>query len=549
MLAAARTGAPLVQADALRLPVPDGRVDGVTCGFALRNFVELGPFLTELGRVARPGGRIALLEVAEPANPVLRTGHGVYFGHVVPRIGGLLSDGDAYRYLPKSVAYLPPTSELMALVRDAGFPDATRTTLSGGISQLIVGTRAQLTGPAAHARRPDPTPRRRRRPARRSRAPTAGSSSAAVPAWPAAGSRPRVTVDRVDEVLAAIAVDDEVGRPGCGPIAFGALPFHPDRGAELVVPSLVVGTDGEGTRWITTVGAEPEAPPVPAELAAPANPHPLPSHFDVRTVQDPADWCAAVAEATTRIRAGALDKVVLAREVVVTTDVALRVDEIVARLRVAFAGCYVFSIDGMVGASPELLVSRHGRPRARPAHGGHRTARRRPPVRRPARGGAPGLPHLPPRAPGHHRHGPRHAAPVLLLPRRRGRALGGGPAQRVAPRHPRRGAAVAPRRHRCSSWPGRCTPPRPCAAVPATRPGRRSTSSSPRRAIATPALVGWVDGHGNGTWAVGIRCAQVEGNVARLHGGCGIVADSDPPTELAESRAKLQAVLGAIVRP
>jgi demethylmenaquinone methyltransferase/2-methoxy-6-polyprenyl-1,4-benzoquinol methylase len=142
MLAAARTGAPLVQADALRLPVADGRVDGVTCGFALRNFVELGPFLTELGRVTRPGGRIALLEVAEPANPVLRTGHGVYFGHVVPRIGGLLSDGDAYRYLPKSVAYLPPTAELMALVRDAGFPDATRTTLSGGISQLIVGTRA-----------------------------------------------------------------------------------------------------------------------------------------------------------------------------------------------------------------------------------------------------------------------------------------------------------------------------------------------------------------------------------------------------------------------
>ena len=61
MLAAARTGAPLVQGDALRLPVPDGSVDGVTCGFALRNFVDLAPFLAELGRVTRPGGRIALL--------------------------------------------------------------------------------------------------------------------------------------------------------------------------------------------------------------------------------------------------------------------------------------------------------------------------------------------------------------------------------------------------------------------------------------------------------------------------------------------------------
>ena len=141
MLAAARTEAPLAQADALRLPVPDASVDGVTCGFALRNLVDLGAFLDELGRVVRPGGRIALLEVAQPHNPVMRWGHGIYFGKVVPRIGGLLSDPAAYRYLPKSVAYLPPVPELVRMVRVAGFPDATRTALSGGISQLLVGTR------------------------------------------------------------------------------------------------------------------------------------------------------------------------------------------------------------------------------------------------------------------------------------------------------------------------------------------------------------------------------------------------------------------------
>ena len=89
----------------------------------------------------RPGGRIALLEVAEPPNPIMRFGHGVYFGKVVPRIGALLSDGSAYRYLPKSVAYLPEPDELVASIRRAGFGDATRTTLSGGISQLLVGTR------------------------------------------------------------------------------------------------------------------------------------------------------------------------------------------------------------------------------------------------------------------------------------------------------------------------------------------------------------------------------------------------------------------------
>jgi demethylmenaquinone methyltransferase / 2-methoxy-6-polyprenyl-1,4-benzoquinol methylase len=142
MLAAARTTAPLVHGDALRLPVADGTVDGVTCGFALRNFVDLGAFLAELGRVTRPGGRIALLDVATPANRVVRTGHGVYFGRVVPVIGGLLSDARAYRYLPRSVAYLPEPAELVAMVARAGFPDVRRQLLTGGISQLLTGTRA-----------------------------------------------------------------------------------------------------------------------------------------------------------------------------------------------------------------------------------------------------------------------------------------------------------------------------------------------------------------------------------------------------------------------
>jgi demethylmenaquinone methyltransferase/2-methoxy-6-polyprenyl-1,4-benzoquinol methylase len=141
MLAAARTDAPLVQGDALCLPVPARAVDGVTCGFALRNFVELEPFFAELARVVRPDGRIALLEVAEPANPILRTGHRVYFGKVVPLIGKLLSDGAAYRYLPKSVAYLPPPDTMLRMIEAAGFRDVRRILLSGGITQLIVGSR------------------------------------------------------------------------------------------------------------------------------------------------------------------------------------------------------------------------------------------------------------------------------------------------------------------------------------------------------------------------------------------------------------------------
>jgi demethylmenaquinone methyltransferase / 2-methoxy-6-polyprenyl-1,4-benzoquinol methylase len=142
MLAAARTSAPLARGDALSLPVPDGAVDGVVCGFALRNFLALEPFLAECARVLRPAGRVALLEVAAPVNPLLRAGHSVYFGKVVPLVGGLLSDRAAYRYLPKSVAYLPPGDGLVSLLVTAGFPDARRRLLSVGIAQLLTGTRA-----------------------------------------------------------------------------------------------------------------------------------------------------------------------------------------------------------------------------------------------------------------------------------------------------------------------------------------------------------------------------------------------------------------------
>jgi demethylmenaquinone methyltransferase/2-methoxy-6-polyprenyl-1,4-benzoquinol methylase len=142
MLAAARTGAPLLQGDALRLPVRTGGVDGVTCGFALRNFVALEPMFAELARVVRPGGRIGLLEVATPPNRLLRAGHSVYFGKVVPMIGGLLSDPAAYRYLPRSVAYLPEPDDLRAMIADAGFVDVQRRLLSVGIAQLLTATRS-----------------------------------------------------------------------------------------------------------------------------------------------------------------------------------------------------------------------------------------------------------------------------------------------------------------------------------------------------------------------------------------------------------------------
>ncbi len=141
MLAADRSGAPRVQCDILRLPVPDGAVDGVTCGFALRNLVDLPTFFAELARVVRPGGRIALLDVGVPHRRLVRWGNNVYFGKVVPRIGALLSDGAAYRYLPRSVAYLPAPERMVAELAAVGFSDVRHRQLTGGLTQLLTATR------------------------------------------------------------------------------------------------------------------------------------------------------------------------------------------------------------------------------------------------------------------------------------------------------------------------------------------------------------------------------------------------------------------------
>lgn len=141
MLSADRSGAPRSQVDILRLPIPNMCVDGITCGFALRNLENLQMFFTELARVTRHGGRIALLDVSVPTNRFIRFGNSIYFGRIVPIIGGLFSNRAAYRYLPRSVAYLPEPEQLIAMLKQSGFADASHTQLSGGLTQLLVATR------------------------------------------------------------------------------------------------------------------------------------------------------------------------------------------------------------------------------------------------------------------------------------------------------------------------------------------------------------------------------------------------------------------------
>ena len=145
MLSNARTDELLVQADGAQMPFATGSLDGLTCGFALRNFVELGAVFDEIGRIVRPGGRIALLDASAPDNPIVKAVHGVYFGKAVPFIGGMLSDKRAYGYLPRSLSYLPPRDELLDRLRAAGFINVNHKQLTLGAAQLITATRASVS--------------------------------------------------------------------------------------------------------------------------------------------------------------------------------------------------------------------------------------------------------------------------------------------------------------------------------------------------------------------------------------------------------------------
>ncbi len=142
MLAVARDTPRRVQADAAHLPFGDGSVDGVTCGYALRNFTDLEATLAEVARVLRPGGRLSVLEVAEPRSGLWRTGFRLWFRHVVPIVGAIFSDRSAYRYLPASTAYLPDAPEIRAMLGRVGFRAINHRRILGGLSQQFLATRS-----------------------------------------------------------------------------------------------------------------------------------------------------------------------------------------------------------------------------------------------------------------------------------------------------------------------------------------------------------------------------------------------------------------------
>jgi menaquinone-specific isochorismate synthase len=352
-------------------------------------------------------------------------------------------------------------------------------------------------------------------------------------------------VERVGEVLASIESRDEVGTPGSGPVAFGALPFDRDAAATLVVPAVLHGRSAEGTRWRTTVTVDGAEPPhdVAAGAGGPSTPH----EVRVRSVRPAAEWTDAVRTATERIRSGELTKVVLARELRLDSDVPIDAGQLLARLRAMYPAALAFAVDGFVGASPELLVSRVGDVvRAHPMAGTTPCT-------------------------GEPEADQRRAAELLASDKNRIEHqitidmvhdtllswcsfLDAEPTPSVVP--------AGPVQHLASVVEGRLSRPAPpvldlvaalhptpavggwpraeaLAVIDQLEPDDRGRYAGP---------VGWTDAAGNGAWAVGIRSVQLDGTEARLFAGVGVVADSDPMAELEETRAKAQALLGTLVR-
>jgi demethylmenaquinone methyltransferase / 2-methoxy-6-polyprenyl-1,4-benzoquinol methylase len=144
MLELARKKAPaidFVRGNALELPFGDGEFDAVTVGFGARNFADLERGVREMARVTRVGGRVVILEITTPQKPPLSWFFRVWFDRIVPALGGLAGDPDAYSYLPSSVRRFPGPGELAALLAAAGLTDVRWVLTAGGIIAIHAGTR------------------------------------------------------------------------------------------------------------------------------------------------------------------------------------------------------------------------------------------------------------------------------------------------------------------------------------------------------------------------------------------------------------------------
>ena len=340
--------------------------------------------------------------------------------------------------------------------------------------------------------------------------------------------------------------DDEVGVAGSGPVLFASIAFDPTAGTSVfVVPEVVLGRR-DGVAWLTTVG---DVDPRDVLLPARHDDGPAPHLRYADGALDPVTWCAAVATAVGRIDAGEFEKVVLARDLLVSADVPLDPRRLLRRLAARFPDCWTFAVDGLLGATPELLLRRSGRQLSARVLAG--TA---------PRGAGADDDRLAAELIGSATDRAEHALAVDSLVR----ALQPFCATLDAPAEPEL-LTLANVRHLATDVTGtqRSTGARgraglleligavhPTAAVCGTpTPDAAAVISElegmDRGRYAGP--VGWIDARGDGEFGLALRCAELVGDdSARLFAGCGIVAGSDPAAELAETQSKFAAFQAAL---
>lgn len=345
------------------------------------------------------------------------------------------------------------------------------------------------------------------------------------------------------EVTRHAVVRDALDVPGSGLVAFGTFTFGPSADvSRLVVPEVVVGRRGKDT-WVTTIGAgittEPDLTPTP-QPAEPATVRVRDGDIDATT------WRDIVAAGVERIQAGDLDKVVLARELVGELDTRFDVRPSLRRLADDYPGCWTFHVDGFFGASPEMLVRlERGLVTSRVLAG---TIRRTGDDQRDL-GLASSLSHSR-KDLEEHAYAVRSVAEVLE-PYCSSTNVPEGPYVLQLPNVMHLATDVTGVASGAASSLSLAAALHPSAAVGGT-PRREAMAlieqieGLDRGRYTGP--VGWIDADGDGEWAIGLRSARVadDGMSLRLFAGCGIVADSVPADELAESEAKLLPVLRAI---
>lgn len=358
------------------------------------------------------------------------------------------------------------------------------------------------------------------------------------------------------DLLAGARIEDAVGLPGTGPVAFASFTFDPASAESvLIVPRILVGRR-DGRAWLTTVT---EGEPAAEDTVLPrvAEPAPIGTlHWSVGTL-GPHRWATAVATAVRRIQVGELDKVVLARDLRAHAGADIDTRTVLSRLAGDFADCYTFSVAGLVGATPELLLRRDTTAETGTFPGDS-----------PADTVASLV------LAGTRSRGATHVEDEKLAEElcfsikdaEEHRYAVDSLRETLAPLCSHIDVPSRPELLRLRNVQHLASPVQarlragistldvvaalhPTAAVGGTPTARamgliRELEGMDRGRYAGP--VGWMDAHGAGEWGIALRSAMIDGSEARLFAGCGIVAGSDPEAELAEASSKFRVMRGAL---